>query len=1305
MHAHFTSKAYRSGALYFYKSQYITAVVREVVARKRAYVLINCDALKSHWNISKDKMAKINQIQNALKELDGGAFQKLADSYLLRKGYPQINPIGSVAGSNKVRKGTPDTLILTSDGKYVFGEYTTISSDKVYSKFSEDIAKCLDEDKTGIATIKIKEIVLCYTSDLSAKEIDNLREQCEEYNININLFGLGAISYDLLEKHPGIAKDYLGIEVDTGQIVTLDEFVTQYEKNKLATTLQTAFLFREDEKKDLISLIQDNSLVIISGQAGVGKSRIAIECYRQLIKENKSYKAFCIFNQGIDLFEDIKSYFSDSGDFLIFVDDANRISGFQYIVHLLQKKRSDQSFKILVTVRDYALDKIKEICQPIGGGAEIAINPFTDDEVKKLLQDEFDINNYLYLNRIVDIAQGNPRVAVMAAQVAKESNTLESIGDVTELYDKYYSSIKTDLEALEDVYILKVAGIVAFFRNIDRTNNPLMSTINNVFGISVDNFWEASKKLHDMEVLDMFENEVVKVSDQVLSTYLFYLVFFKEKIIDFSILINELFPHYKQRLIDAINPIINTFNFDEIKKTMESEVDKVWNVMQESNEGNFLQLIDVFWFLKPTDTLIYIQDKINSISGSSIDINNIKFESDSNTSLPEFLSTLSLFRYLGEDQSKLSLDLFMQYAEKQPNDTPKTLYYLINRYGFQPDSYRYDYYVQHGVIDKLLEYSSSGFSNYFTRLFIALAENYLHTHFTSTKTGRAHTITFTKFDLVDSKSLRNLRENILKNLFELFKKKRYQKHILKLLMTHSKSGLNISVSSIIENDSKLILSFFNNELNPRNIYHCIVVQQYLRLLKRFDIQIEESLKAQFQSPEYTLYDLLTNKLERVELKLSHDAYREYKNNKINKLTASYSDEDYEKILHQLYEIQQIAGDHSQWQINQGILSILENLSKRDIELSCKVLRNYLGQGDYLTINPCVVMYNILLRCKAEKVFNVISTPVYSTKDRWLFSYYQHLPSHEIKKEHMDALFELYKNSDHSYFINDIDYLLNYEVIKKGFIAEIVEIIIKRTNNASEYAHSISLLFNRHTEINKNIQSVFSGNFTLLEDAYIAVDRVDHHADYDGSSLSILLDNDQTFIDRYLKDKFSRKDYLSYYDDSRDYSFIWMRKDFDNIMERVTSVVFEQECKGKCFGYYESFFNKSLNPQNDNSILDKQNKYLIKEIETKFDKNEYMRFLFSVVAGFPLKRKIIFYKSFLNSNRSFDDFKKIPYEPTISSWSGSAVPMLQEKIDFYERVVQLCNSVELLKHRQFIEQIIQEIRNQIQHEKKRDFTNE
>ena len=112
----------------------------------------------------------------------------------------------------------------------------------------------------------------------------------------------------------------------------------------------------------------------------------------------------------------------------------------------------------------------------------------------------------------------------------------------------------------------------------------------------------------------------------------------------------------------------------------------------------------------------------------------------------------------------------------------------------------------------------------------------------------------------------NAKVKILKYLFSLYENERYQKYILKLLLSHTQSGLSISVSEIIENDSNSILSFFNSSLDTNNLYHCIVVQQYLKLLKRFNIPIEEKLKIQFQSPSYVLYDLLTNKFERVELK-------------------------------------------------------------------------------------------------------------------------------------------------------------------------------------------------------------------------------------------------------------------------------------------------------------------------------------------------------------------------------------------------------------------------------------------------------
>jgi hypothetical protein len=66
------------------------------------------------------------------------------------------------------------------------------------------------------------------------------------------------------------------------------------------------------------------------------------------------------------------------------------------------------------------------------------------------------------------------------------------------------------------------------------------------------------------------------------------------------------------------------------------------------------------------------------------------------------------------------------------------------------------------------------------------------------------------------------------------------------------------------------------------------------------------------------------------------------------------------------------------------------------------------------------------------------------------------------------------------------------------------------------------------------------------------------------------------------------------------------------------------------------------------------------------------------------------------------FKEIPLELSIHSWQGSAVPMLQERLEYFESLLPLTNTAKLLQHKQYIEQEIQNIRSRIEHEKKRDF---
>ncbi|MHC5826648.1 MAG: Cdc6/Cdc18 family protein, partial [Nostoc sp.] len=198
-------------------------------------------------------------------------------------------------------------------------------------------------------------------------------------------------------------------------------------------------------------------------------SRFALESCNQFLVSHPEYQVRCIFLRGADIFEDLRIYFSEPGCHLIFVDDANRVNSFEYFIQILHDQREDQQIKVIATVRDYAFEKLKELAQSYKNRTEIELNSLDENQIKQILKDEYEILNHLYLNRIADIAQGNPRLAIMAALLAKRENRLDTINNVSNLYDEYYSSIRKDLQELGDENLLKAAGIVAFFRTVDRS--------------------------------------------------------------------------------------------------------------------------------------------------------------------------------------------------------------------------------------------------------------------------------------------------------------------------------------------------------------------------------------------------------------------------------------------------------------------------------------------------------------------------------------------------------------------------------------------------------------------------------------------------------------------------------------------------------------------------------------------------------------------------------------------------------------------------------------------------------------------
>lgn len=1241
-------------------------------------------------------MSKLTDIKYRIDQLDGGAFQNLCDEYLTHRGYGIGYSLGMKIGTSKTSKGNPDTYFLTKNGKYVFAMYTT-QKENFVKKALEDIEKCFDSSKTGLPPEDVAEVVYCHTCGrLLPGDSQRLNEFCEARNTVLTLIGLDELGSDLYLSYPRLAKDFLNISVDTGQITSISEFIQVHDSNKMSAPLNTEFMLREQELESAKEKLCLSDVLVLSGPAGVGKTRLALQLCKEIAVEN-GYEVLCIKSNGLELYDDLITSIETGKNYLVFVDDANELTGLHFVLDFLPRAAIGEKCikKVVVTVRDYARRQVVKQILEVEKPEILKVGLLKDEEIRKLIEAVFGITNHIYSDRIVTIAEGNARLAMLAGKVAAETERLDSIRDATELYEHYYGK---QIEVIMNSETgLASAGIMAFFQvlRLDKLEHlqPVFTAIN----LTESQFISDLKQFHTLELVDLCHDKAAKISDQSFSNYLIKCAFVDKKIIPLSQMVKDCFFINKEKTISACNILLNVFSDKVVQDYIEEQVNIVWDCLR-TDANSFFPFFKAFYMIRPTETLVLLNELIDLESPHKFDVRSITFkktESEKNIN-DDIISILCGFKI--HSQLPEAIELLLLYYQKRPDLFEQIYSALVSQFGVDKDALRLGYFTQKTVIERLCAAVESNPTDELLVLFVRVAEQFLKLSFSRTEGGRHNTFTFYTVPLALHETVLEYRKMLLQQVYQIYESGKCHEEIESLLMDYCKGYGDGEDYEIVKHELSFVLSFFAL-FSPENLYHCVTAEHIKKIAKRAEYDYGNSLEPFLKSRKYEIYNVLNT--DRSEM--FHMDYQEYENwhkDQVEKMVRQYGLQEFQYLLQVCKECLETV-DREGRLLCFGVECVIEAFSENQ-ELYINAVNEYLNADTPYDIHTYGILRNLFEMMSTEEVKALIESHDFSQKNTWLWAFYAELPAKQISAAWADD-FLMYLESVPRHIRSSpyrpLDEMKKFECVDKDIILKASRVI---TSHYEESPFVFSLYFFLmmnpcRTEAGKVIAK-YKNDIPLLEEIYLKCIAYSTHEDYDGHFLAEIILNDPSFLYCYL-DKILEKTlhlYGSHDEWVSRLDFIWTDDAFSSYMDLISDYVFEKT-ERKHWIYSSIVGQLLLHKNGETDVAERQEQWIQNTIEKYCMDQQHMYGLFSAIDEHSTNRRRNALEKFLKLNSDYALFEKLPLEA--SSWGGwgSMIPYMQERITYLTSLMPLLSSVKYLKHKQKIEHDIEIWKSRIKSE--------
>lgn len=342
----------------------------------------------------------------------------------------------------------------------------------------------------------------------------------------------------------------------------------------VSESLSTDIVGRDREIEEISSKIDSVYCLTITGPAGVGKSRLAVAAIEHYCANHTDFEVLCTKSFS-DYISALDEAIEEGRKYVIFIDDANTYPRLIELLEFLKYRNQEGNIKAILTVRDYlkgCLDS--DIYMEF-----YEVKPLNDKSIEDALVKNTTIRNEDWLKQIAKIANGNIRVAFLAANEAiKNNKSLGSIYNQKDVLNRFYKDEISKIDHSESLLI--TAGIIAFFKSIYLEQLfyivPILKSVN----LSKKSFIENVNILIKMEIVDNY-HDVVKIADQCFADFLLNYTIVEKRYLKIKDLLLVGFKYYKERIVESIHTILHVYNTEEFVDHLRKEVTDACNNLED----------------------------------------------------------------------------------------------------------------------------------------------------------------------------------------------------------------------------------------------------------------------------------------------------------------------------------------------------------------------------------------------------------------------------------------------------------------------------------------------------------------------------------------------------------------------------------------------------------------------------------------------------------------------------------------------------------------------------------------------------